>query len=167
MASSSILQQSGIPAFLMDGGGEGWAWGVDDLMAAVLLGMPFPWADNIQLHILGRWAEGRGIGWEFEWLLVWVFYWLLGWLFACFVNELLPLWMNCFLCEWFDFLNDWLPNVCLLVWLVVYLFCIMDWLLRWFTDITFTLLSYDHFNHPPFSFLFCFLYPTCPPKPTN
>ena len=29
------------------------AFTVDELMAAVLLGVPFPWADNIQMHILG------------------------------------------------------------------------------------------------------------------
>ena len=28
------------------------AFTVDELMAAVLLGVPFPWADNIQMHIL-------------------------------------------------------------------------------------------------------------------
>lgn len=41
-AASTIMERHALPLFLMD----------DELMAAVLLGVPFPWADNIQMHIL-------------------------------------------------------------------------------------------------------------------
>lgn len=40
--ASAIMEQHALPLFLMD----------DELMAAVLLGVPFPWADNIQMHTL-------------------------------------------------------------------------------------------------------------------
>lgn len=51
-ATSSLLNAQSIPFFLLDGSAGCESLSIEHLFAAVLLGMPFPWAESIEGYIL-------------------------------------------------------------------------------------------------------------------
>ena len=51
-ATSSLLNAQSIPFFLLDGLHAGESSSIEQLFAAVLLGMPFPWTESIEGYIL-------------------------------------------------------------------------------------------------------------------
>lgn len=51
-ATSSLLNAQSIPFFLLDGSVGCASSSIEQLFAAVLLGMPFPWAESIEGYIL-------------------------------------------------------------------------------------------------------------------